>query len=102
MRAIFTAMATRLINVRLDEDRTRKVRALRASGIAVSALVREAIDRRYEQVLGSPKGRDVAAIMRRLFAEYPDPPTLAPRRYDVRDRAAARQAIRRHLRRKAR
>jgi hypothetical protein len=82
-------MTTRLVNVRLDEERTRKARALRASGIAVSDLLREAIDRRYEQVVRSPKGLDVAAIMRRIFEEHPDPPNLAPRRYDVHDRAAA-------------
>ena len=95
-------MTTRLVNVRLDEERTRKARALRASGIAVSDLLREAIDRRYEQVVRSPKGLDVGAIMRRIFEEHPDPLNLAPRRYDVHDRAAARRAIRRRLRRKAR
>ena len=95
-------MTTRLVNVRLDEERTRKARALRASGIAVSDLLREAIDRRYEQVVRSPTGFDVGAIMRRIFEEHPDPPSLRPRRYDVHDRAAARQAILRRLRRKAR
>jgi hypothetical protein len=45
---------------------------------------------------------DVAAIMRRIFEQHPDPPNLAPRRYDVHDRAAARRAILRRLRRKAR
>ena len=95
-------MATRLVNVRLDEERTRKARALRDSGIAVSDLLRDAIDRRYEQVVRSPTGLDVAAIMQRIFEQHPDPPNLAPRRYDVHDRAAARQAIVRRLRRKAR
>jgi hypothetical protein len=95
-------MTTRLVNVRLDEERTRKARALRASGIAVSDLLRDAIDRRYEQVVRSPKGLDVSAIMGRIFEQHPDPPNLAPRRYDVHDRAAARRAILRRLRRKAR
>ena len=94
-------MSTRLVNVRLDEERTRKARALRASGIALSDLLREAIDRRYEQVVRSPTGLDVAAIMRRIFEQHPDAPDLAPRGYDVHDRAAARQAIRRRLRRSA-
>ncbi len=95
-------MSTRLVNIRLDEERTRKARALRASGIAISDLLREAIDRRYEQVVRSPKGLDVAAIMRRIFAQHPEPPDLAPRGYDVHDRAAARQAVLRRLQRKAR
>jgi hypothetical protein len=96
------AVGTRLVNVRLDEERTRKARALRASGIAVSDLLREAIDRRYEQVLGSRKGLDVAAIMRRIFVENPDQPDLAPRGYDVHDRRAARRGVRRRLKRKTR
>jgi hypothetical protein len=95
------SMSTRLVNVRLDEERTRKARALRARGIAISDLLREAIDRRYEQAVRSPEGLDVAAIMHRIFEQYPDPPDLAPRGYDVHDRAAARQAVRRGLRRKA-
>jgi hypothetical protein len=95
-------MATRLANVRLDEERSRKARALRASGIAVSDLLRDAIDRRYEQVVRSPVGLDAAAIMRRIFEEHPDPASLPRRRYDVHDRAAARQAVLRRLRRKPR
>ncbi len=83
-------MSNRLVNVRLDEERTRKARALRASGIAISDLLREAIDRRYEQVVRSRKGRDVAAIRRRIFEQHPDPPHLTPCGYDVHDRAAAR------------
>jgi hypothetical protein len=95
-------MGTRLVNVRLDEERIRKARALRASGIAVSDLLREAIDDRYERVVRPPKGLDVAAIMRRIFEEYPDPPDLPPRGYDAHDRAATRRAVVRRLRRKAR
>ena len=94
-------MTTRLVNVRLDQERLRKARVLRDSGVAISDLLREAIDRRYEQVAGSPKGLDAAAIMRRLFAEHPDPPDLPRRRYDVHDRAAARRAIVRRSRRMA-
>jgi hypothetical protein len=37
-------MSSRLVNVRLDEQRIRKTRKLRAGGIALSELVREAID----------------------------------------------------------
>jgi hypothetical protein len=94
-------MSTRLVNVRLDAERTRKARALRAGGIAISDLLREAIDRRYEQVVRSPQGLDVGAIRRRLFEENPDSMNVTPRRYEVHDRVAARQAILRQRRRKA-
>ncbi len=96
-------MGTRLVNVRLDEERIRKVRALRAGGITISDLLREAIDRRYERVVRSPQGLDVPAIMRRIFEENPDAPDLPLRGYGVHDRAAARRAVlRRRLRPKAR
>ena len=94
-------MGTRLVNVRLDEERMRKARALRAAGVAISDLLREAIDRRYERAIRS-KGLEVSAIMRRIFEEYPDPPDLPPRGYDVHDQAATRRAVVRRLRRKAR
>jgi hypothetical protein len=95
-------MKTRLVNVRLDEARSRKARALRAKGVAMSDLLREAIDRRYEHDVGSPEGLDVAGIRRRIFTEYPDSPGVVARRYDVHDRAAARRAVLRRLRRRAR
>ena len=76
-------MTTRLVNVRLERGaHSQGPGLLRASGIAVSDLLRDAIDRRYEQVVRSPKGLDVAAIMRRIFEQHPDPPNLAPRRYE--------------------
>ena len=94
-------MGTRLVNVRLDEERMRKARALRAAGVAISDLLREAIDRRYERAIRS-KGLEVSAIMRRIFEEHPDPRDLPPRDYDVHDRAAARRAVIRRSSRKAR
>ena len=42
---------------------------------------------------------DVRALVRRIFEQYPDPPGLPPRNYDVHDRHAARRAILRRLRR---
>lgn len=94
------SMSSRLINVRLDERRLDRARRLRANGIALSDLVRDAIDRRYEQLVQSSKGRDVEAIMKEIYEQYPDPPGLQPRSYDVHSRAEARAAILRKLRRK--
>jgi hypothetical protein len=42
-----------LVNVRLDEERLRKVQTLRKSGVAISDLVREAIDERFDELSGS-------------------------------------------------
>ena len=45
------------------------------------------------------QGRDLTTVVQQIFAQYPDPPDLAPREYDVHDRHAARRAIAGKLRR---
>src|SRR5437762_11839680 len=90
-------MSGRLVNVRLDERRLRMARKLRMAGIPLSDMVREAIDRRYEQMVASSGSRDVTAIMNRIYEECPDPADLPPRDYDVHSRSQARGAILRKL-----
>ena len=92
-------MGSRLVNVRLDDDRLRKVRKLRENGIAVSDIVREAIDERFQQLPAKQQPRDVVAILRRIYEQYPVQPGERPLPYDVNDRHAARRAILRKLRR---
>ena len=91
-------MSSRLINVRLDEERVRKAQTLRRRGVTLSDVVREAIDERFSELRRSEFQSDVRAIVRGIFEQYPDPPDLAPRDYDVHDRREARAAIRRKLR----
>ncbi|MQA31879.1 MAG: hypothetical protein GEU82_18925 [Luteitalea sp.] len=91
-------MSSRLVNVRLDEERVRKAQRLRESGVALSDVVREAIDERFATLRRSESQPDVRTIVRGIFQQYPDPPDLPPRDYDVHDRRAARVAIRRKLR----
>lgn len=92
-------MVTRLLNVRLDEERLRKVRSLRERGVSLSDLVRAAIDERYEQTHAPLAARDVRAIFARLDAEHPlTEVTLPPRGYDVHDRRQAAAAIASHMR----
>ena len=86
-------MSTRLVNVRLDEQRIQRARRLRSQGITLSDLVREAIDQRYEQLQQSAKRRDVDVIMNEIYDRHPDPPNLRARNYDVHDRRQARKAI---------
>ena len=92
-------MSQRLVNVRLDEDRVRKTRKLRESGVMLSDLVRDAIDGRFEQISGTRTPRDLEALVARIFEQYPDPPDLPAPGYNVYDRTEARAAIRRTLRR---
>jgi len=91
-------MPSRLVNVRLDEDHVRKARRLRQSGVVLSEVVREAIDRRFEDLRKPRAPRDVRAILDGILERYPDPPRLPPRRYDVFDRRQARRAIQKRLR----
>ena len=91
-------MSSRLVNVRLDADRLRKVQRLRARGMALSDVVREAIDERFAELPRSEAPLDVRTIVRRIFEQCPDPRDLPPRDYDVYDRRAARGAILRKLR----
>lgn len=90
-------MDSRLINVRLDSERLRKARALRERGVTLSGVVRDAIDQRFLRLQSESKA-DVKAVIQRIFEQYPDPPGLPPRAYDVHDRKAARRAILRKLR----
>jgi hypothetical protein len=92
-------MGSRLINVRLDGERLRKAQTLRESGVTLSDVVREAIDERFAALDRSDSPRDVRTTVKRIFEEFPDPPDLASRGYDVHDRRAARVAIVRKLRR---
>lgn len=86
-------MSSRLVNVRLDEERLRKARMLREHGLILSDVVREAIDERFQQVNRSKKKRQIKNVIERIFEQYPDPASLPPRGYNVQDRKQARAAI---------
>jgi hypothetical protein len=66
------------VKVRLDEERLGKARVLREHGLALSDVIREAIDERFDQLDRSGKVRDVRAIIQRIFEQYPDPPASRP------------------------
>jgi hypothetical protein len=86
-------MGSRLVNVRLDEERLHKAKRLRESGIALSDLVREAIDERFDGLRTGRRRTGVGAVMTRILNRHPDPADLPPRTYDVHDGRAARAAI---------
>ena len=90
-------MSFRLVNVRLDMERLRKVQTLRERGVPLSALLREAIDERFAALCSSESQADVRSTISRIFERYPDSPDLPSRDYDVHDRRAARSAILRKL-----
>ena len=95
-------MSNTLVNVRLDAERVRKVQLLRERGVSLSDVVRAAIDERFDALRLAGYQRDGASIVARLLEQYPDPPDLPARDYDVHDRRAARAAVAGRLRRRVR
>ena len=88
-------MPSTLVNVRLDEGRLRKVRRLRAHGIAMSDVVREAIDARFDALTKERPTTDAAAIVARILVQHPEPKGFRPRAArDVHDRHTAQRVIR--------
>lgn len=93
-------MNPRLVNVRLDAERARKVRVLREHGIVLSSLVREAIDAEYAALTRAGEPVDASRLIEELFERYPDAPAGAAREYDVHTAREARAAIRKTLSRR--
>ena len=93
-------MKPRLINVRLDAERLRKAQRLRDKGIALSDVVREAIDARYGEIAARDERGAAGDIVAGILAKFPDPPDLPAREYDVHDATAARRAVRARARRR--
>lgn len=80
-----------LLNVRLDSNLERKVKALRAEGKVAAKIVRDAINAEYERTFSSPPPRDLAKIVRDIHARYPDEP----------DDADSGSGVRTHIRAEA-
>ena len=89
----------KLINVRLEADDVAKVRALKESGVELSAIVRHAVRSEYSRRLASRSRADVAQTLREIYATHPAEP-IARRTFDVHDRHAFAAAMRRHLKRR--
>jgi hypothetical protein len=70
---------------------------LRARGVVLSDLVREAIDARVDALEKAAAPGRARALVARMLEQHPDPDDLPPRDYDVHDRRAARAAVRRRL-----
>ncbi len=94
-------MATKLINVRLDADRQRKANALQKNGMAISELVREAIDAKFEALSKSGRPADAKAWFDELDRNYPVEHLKSPRKYSVHNRLEAASAIRQAMKRRS-
>ena len=90
----------KLLNVRLNADDARLASQLREAGVEISRVVREAIRAEHGRRAGRRRQPRASELMAAIYTAHPDPPGLRPRRYDVRDRRAARRAIVGKLRRR--
>ena len=64
-------MSSRLVNVRLDADAPPQARILCEGGIALSDVVREAIDERYGALRRTSTGVDVIELVRIISLGVP-------------------------------
>jgi hypothetical protein len=70
-------MVTERLDVRLDQERRRKLRELAAEqGAPVSEMVRRLIDRAYEETLVTRRTRAARELGRLEIEEVPNPETL--------------------------
>ena len=70
-------MATERLDMRLDQERRRKLRELATEqGTPVSEMVRRLIDRAYEETLAARRKRAAHELSRLEVEEVPDPATL--------------------------
>src|SRR4051812_32487660 len=83
----------RLFNVRLSEEDSARVLALRRDGISFADLVREAVRSKYVHRRKSQKPKDILAAIEAIHAKYPDPPDLPPRPVNPLDRRAVQKYI---------
>jgi len=89
-----------LVNVRLEAEDARRVKALREAGVVISALVREAIRAEYEKRVAPRAGRRrPSEVVEEILAALPDDGTIPPP-VDATDRRAVREHIAARLRRK--
>jgi hypothetical protein len=72
------AMTGPRLEVRLDEERRRKLAEIVAArGVPVSQVVRECIDRAYDEALRDARLRAAEEIGRMEVEDVPDPETLS-------------------------
>ena len=88
----------KLLNVRLSPEDEAMAAELRAGGIAMSELVRDAIRTEYGRRRRRLRPEDVDALLADIYARHPDPAGPARSRPDIHDRRAFREAFRRRVR----
>jgi post-segregation antitoxin (ccd killing protein) len=88
-----------LLNVRLDAEDQRLADQLRAEGIPIARLVREAIRSEHARRLGHlARKQKPSQLIAGLLAQFPDPPGTESHGIDTTDRHAVQRHIAARLR----
>lgn len=88
-----------LFNVRLDAEDARLVSDLRAAGVRLSTVVREAIRAASARYRRQPTHLRPSEILAAIYRDIPEPAGVSKRRRRT-GRRAMQQHIRAHLRRR--
>ena len=96
------ARREKLLNVRISADEAAMAAELRARGVEMSGLVRDAIRTEYGRRRRRLRPRDVDDVLEAIHARHPDPADTPSDRPDVHDRRAFQVAVHRRLRRRGR
>jgi hypothetical protein len=89
----------KLLNIRLDPDDIARVRALRARGVKLSHLVREAIRAEHDRRTRLAP-RNVEETLAEIYAQHPV--AEERQRFEVHHRSRFRKAVGQHIRRRLR
>jgi hypothetical protein len=101
VRNVASRRRTKLLNVRLGAEDQAMAAELRAGGVGMSELVRDAIRTEYGRRRRRLRARDVEPLLAEIYARHPDPSGPQRERPDSLDRGAVRTAIQRRLRSQA-
>jgi Arc/MetJ-type ribon-helix-helix transcriptional regulator len=88
-----------IINVRLSKEVEQKIKVLRKEGVAVSALVRDAVNQAFAR-RGKKTVKNHVGILKAIHAQYPAEYHSLGKHYDLADRKQARAAMLEAMRRK--
>ncbi len=90
----------KLLNIRLGPDDVARVRALRARGVKLSQLLREAIRAEHDRRTQIPRGRDAEEAMAEIYAQHPCGEAGDRQGFDAHRRRRFRKEVARHVRRR--
>ncbi len=84
----------KLLNVRLGPKDARIASELKARGLKISTIVREALRARHLEMKPPVNGDDVDAILADIYTEHPAPPGPSEAAIDVYDRRSFQEYVR--------